>query len=192
MVLSILTDIDVQFKELPGLSHVGDNRKIKLTEIINEHYEGEKISESSQINITEGYKELGISTFILTAKMFHEMMRLGEVSTPVYKRYDLTVIDKEKTTKYTVTRDTYMSYYGFFLASTTFIPTLLFLFVIFVLLVAKILLGVIKISSLYFLERVTEDDPIRKAKEFVPFTLLGLLIGIVGGLIKLMISLRST
>ncbi|MDP8206328.1 MAG: hypothetical protein P9L92_06660 [Candidatus Electryonea clarkiae] len=68
-----------------------------------------------------------------------------------------------------------------FLCCTTFIPTLIYLSILIVLLIAKLIV----LSFMHLLERITEDDPSLKPKEFRPFFLFGLLFSVFATIAKL-------
>ena len=78
-----------------------------------------------------------------------------------------------------------------FVALSTFVPTLGYMLVLIGLLIAKIILAGVRSIVLYTLEVLTEHDPLREPKDFMPFTLLGLTIGTITSTVRTILALLT-
>ncbi len=67
----------------------------------------------------------------------------------------------------------------------TLVPVGLYLFILLVLLVARALFTAARAALVYYLELAADPLPQEVDTKFVPFTLLGLLLGTIGALAKL-------
>jgi hypothetical protein len=72
---------------------------------------------------------------------------------------------------------------------STFLPVLMYMTILAVLLVAKLVLTAVRTITLFALESLTQHDPIREPKDFLPFTMLGLLSGAIASTVKAIIVL---
>jgi uncharacterized metal-binding protein len=75
------------------------------------------------------------------------------------------------------------------LGVSTFLPVFGYMLLLFILLIAKIVLKVMRVATLYVLEALTEHDPIREPKDFMPFTILGTALGTLGSAVKAIVTL---
>lgn len=72
---------------------------------------------------------------------------------------------------------------------TTFVPTLIYMSILFTMFFGKILLNIFRSISMYVLEAATQCDPKNNPKDFVPGTFFGVLFGGIAALIKAIIDL---
>ncbi|MCC6583149.1 MAG: hypothetical protein IT271_05555 [Chitinophagales bacterium] len=72
-----------------------------------------------------------------------------------------------------------LTYNSLLLASTSFIPSVLILFFIIILFICKFILFLYKYTMMHVLEIATEDISIKQIQNFKPFTLFGILLGII-------------
>ena len=65
-----------------------------------------------------------------------------------------------------------------------YVPTVMLLTALVILLISKIVLDLYKVSMLHFVEVVTQEDPERNPKGFLPGTLVGVLLGVLAAIAK--------
>ena len=75
------------------------------------------------------------------------------------------------------------------IALSTFLPVVGYMFILSVLLVAKLVLKAVRGIVLYILEALTEHDPIREPKDFMPFTILGTALGTIVSTVRTIVTL---
>jgi lipoprotein signal peptidase len=75
------------------------------------------------------------------------------------------------------------------LALSTFLPVAGYMAILLVLLVAKLVLKAVRGIVLYTLETLTEHDPIREPKDFMPFTILGTTLGTIVSTVRTIVTL---
>lgn len=89
-------------------------------------------------------------------------------------------------------KTSYVTWYGFLVSATTLIPTLILVLILIVMILSKLVTIASKSVALYFLELATQPDPASQPKEFMPFTLLGILFGVIAGLLKLIGNINGS
>jgi hypothetical protein len=75
------------------------------------------------------------------------------------------------------------------IALSTFLPVGAYMLILLILLVAKLVLKAVRTIVLYTLEALTEHDPIREPKDFMPFTILGTALAAIVSTVKAIIAL---
>lgn len=79
--------------------------------------------------------------------------------------------------------------YHILFSLTTFIPIFLYLSIFVIIVIAKPVLAICKVITMYVLEVATESNPSINHKDFIPGTMFGILIGLVTALGKAIIEL---
>jgi hypothetical protein len=72
---------------------------------------------------------------------------------------------------------------------STFLPAVGYMLILSLLLVAKLVLKAVRGIVLYTLEALTEHDPTREPKDFMPFTILGTALGTIVSTVRTIITL---
>jgi hypothetical protein len=74
-------------------------------------------------------------------------------------------------------------------ALSTFLPVVGYMLILLFLLVAKSVLTAVRAVVLHTLEALTEHDPIREPKDFMPFTILGTALGTIVSTVRTIVTL---
>jgi hypothetical protein len=75
------------------------------------------------------------------------------------------------------------------IAISTFLPLMGYMAMLMILLLAKLVLKVVRGVVLYTLELLTQHDPIREPKEFMPFTIVGTALGAIVTTVRAIVML---
>lgn len=103
----------------------------------------------------------------------------------------VTVSEGHKEARFLITRSWTSGWFHLFVASTTFIPTMLYILILLILGVGKAILAAVQAAIMYFLEAATEGDPKTDPKEFMPGTLLGITLAVISAFVKLVFEIAK-
>ena len=142
-------------------------------------------TEKATVNI---YYKNSLLSYIKDGFSFYYKRLLGKYCESSYIiEYEL--IEGKKTKIYqAITIDSNDDWFRMITPLTTFVPTFFYMFILLFLLVGKFIIE----SAMHLLSVMTEPNPEKDPKEFIPGTLLGLLCGVIASLSKAIVEIFKT
>lgn len=129
------------------------------------------------------YRKLSLQDYLKISLNSYKSVSKGG-----FYRYPVTVIyeasEGDKKINYQRKENTVFSWFSLLLPLTSFLPTLFYMFFLVVLILGKIIIE----SIMHLLNVMTEPDPEKDPKDFIPGTLIGLLFGIIAAFVKAIVE----